>query len=295
MIIWRLLSINNTVEGSNPIKDVLVSDVLPTGIEFTDGKIYLNGEVVLTVDENTFEYVLSEVAYGADYVFTFEVVATNDAIGNPVNIATVVDPTDPEVPVTPEVPVEVKPEAKLDADKTVSKDSVVVGEEFTYTISVKNTVEGSNPIKDVLVSDVLPKGIEFSDGKIYLNGEVVLTVDGNTFEYTLSEVVYGEDYVFTFIVVATNDAIGNPVNIATVVDPTDPENPITPEVPVEVIEKVTVPIEEEVLGAESDDSLEQDNQVNTGIYDYSIIYLGTLLVSVFLFIVLYSRRRKLKV
>ncbi|CAM3727291.1 isopeptide-forming domain-containing fimbrial protein [Erysipelothrix urinaevulpis] len=231
------ITVKNTVEGSDALKNIKVEDTLPAGINFTDGKILVDGvESNATVTDNKFELILSEVSYGSDIKVSFKVKADEGIHGERVNIATVTNPEDPENPEEPEIPVVVVPDGNLEALKEVSDDKVKPGEEFTYTITVKNTVEGSDALKNIKVEDTLPEGINFTDGKVLVNGvESNATVTDNKFELILSEVSYGSDIKVSFKVKADEGIHGERLNIATVTNPEDPENPEEPEVPVVVV------------------------------------------------------------
>lgn len=218
---YYTITVTNAQEGSKPFKDVVVSDILPDGIAFVDGKIKVNGVEEAVVENNSFEVTLREIAYGTPVKVSFKAKATE--VGRFENIATVQDDSGNEI--RPRASVEVIPKGILAAAKTASADKVMIGDEYEYTITVSNDQEGSSPLKDVTVKDTLPAGIEFVDGEIKVDGVAEANAEGNHFEVTLSEVAHGRPVEVSFMVRTTIDAVDRVTNTATVTSQESEENP----------------------------------------------------------------------
>ncbi len=279
------IKVSNTVEGSDPLNNVTVEDVLPEGLEFTDSKVYVNGVLSdATVTGQSFKLVLDTLEYGQDVEVSFDVKALEGEFGVKVNVATVTNPEDPDNPEEPEVPVVVVPDEKLHSEKLASVKEVKVNDHFKYTINVSNTVEGSKPLRNIVVKDTLPKGLEFTDSIIYVNGIAVdAEVKNNGFEIVLEEVRYGEDISITFSVHVLDDATGTIVNVATVINPENPEEPQEPEVPVTVVPD---PVDPEPTPSEP-------KTPSTGIGSVTY-YVELLLVSIISLLALLVLKRKEK-
>ncbi|MUV07818.1 DUF11 domain-containing protein, partial [Planococcaceae bacterium Storch 2/2-2] len=138
-------------------------------------------------------------------------------------------------PVKPEVPTTVEPLGDIVAEKVINKSKVKPGETVTYTINVKNTVEGST-LKDVVVKDHLPKGFTLDATSLQVNGEAATakaTKDG--FEVVIPELKGLETATITFNADVSKDIeAGKHVNVAEVTNPEDPDKPVKPEVPTTV-------------------------------------------------------------
>ncbi|WP_169304441.1 T9SS type B sorting domain-containing protein [Pedobacter frigoris] len=164
-------------------------------------------------------------------------VAANLPVGTTTikNVAFVIDPTDPGNPITPEV--EVPTDGKLTATKTIvgNPATVKAGDVLTYNITIKNSfgtakagVTASDDVPSTLVNiNTISNGGVLTGNKIDWSG---LTVPAN-----------GSITLSFKATVAANLPVGTTTikNVASVIDPTDPGNPITPEVEVPTDGKLT--------------------------------------------------------
>ena len=234
----------NIAKDSEALKNVVISDNLPKGLKLLPETIRLNGREVdlskLNINGNNLSVTVPSIEYGKDYKVTFDVKITEEVKDKVINIGKVT--TDGEEPEEPEVVTPVIPTGKLEASKTVDKKSTKVGETLTYTIKAKNTVEGST-LSPVVIKDVMPKGLELVKGSIKAsNDKAVIEEKGNEFIATFDKVTGGQEISVTFQAKVTSEA-GKEVKNVAIVEGTDPENPdpekpITPVTPPEVVTPV---------------------------------------------------------
>ena len=113
-------------------------------------------------------------------------------------------------------------EAVFDATKTANKDSVKVGEDLEYTITVKNTGSAAGT---AIVKDTLQSGVHFKENsnvKVIKNNEIVEEYDTGLLSENSNgipvELAVDEEAKVTFTVVVDETAKGSIVNKATVND-----------------------------------------------------------------------------
>ncbi|HHT20973.1 MAG TPA: DUF11 domain-containing protein, partial [Tissierellia bacterium] len=208
--------INYTVEvvntGQVDIEDLVIEDTL---VPFEDMTLVesLDDDGVLQVGET--------------WTLTYTYIITEDdvAAGEVLNVVTVSDPENPEEPIDDEEPI-YKPSYTVEKTSD-TKDYAAVGDEIDYTIEVVNT--GEVAIEDLVIEDTL---VPFEDMTLVesLDDDGVLQV-GET--WTLS---------YTYTVTEEDVERGHVLNIATVTDPENPEEPIEDEeeIPLEELPGWTV-------------------------------------------------------
>ncbi|MFW3579198.1 Cna B-type domain-containing protein [Vagococcus fluvialis] len=131
------------------------------------------------------------------------------------------------------------PKGDFDAVKLADKEVLKPGEEFTYTISVTNTVTDST-LKNLSVEDIIPDTLEVVSN-VFLNGQDVGTISANQLQVTIPELKGKEVSNITFKVkVKETTPAGEIINKAKITNPEDPEKPKEPEVPVKVIRETDV-------------------------------------------------------
>jgi uncharacterized repeat protein (TIGR01451 family) len=152
---------------------------------------------------------------------TIEVVATATALGTQGNTATVSSMTAEKDPSnnTASATIVVEAQADVRIAKSASQTTLTEGDDFTYTLSVRNA--GPSTAVDAVVSDSVPAGvsvrsIDTSRGSCN-QGDPVLCQLGNL----------ASGATATIMIHATADRAGSPVNTAIVSSPTadpDPTN-----------------------------------------------------------------------
>lgn len=133
------------------------------------------------------------------------------------------------------------PNGDFTAKKEASKHLLVPGEQFSYKISVTNTVKDST-LKNLIVEDTMPDGIEII-GNLKLNGQVVGTISGDSFKVIIPELKGEETAEVTLDVKAKETASeGEVINIAKVTDPEEPDKPKEPEDKVEIVRETDIQV-----------------------------------------------------
>lgn len=131
------------------------------------------------------------------------------------------------------------PKGDFDAVKLADKEVLKPGEEFTYTISVTNTVTDST-LKNLSVEDTIPDTLEVVSNA-FLNGQDVGAISANQLQVIIPELKGKEVANITFKVkVKETTPAGEIINKAKITSPEDPEKPKEPEVPVKVIRETDV-------------------------------------------------------
>ncbi|MGL6198967.1 MAG: isopeptide-forming domain-containing fimbrial protein [Lachnospiraceae bacterium] len=211
------VEVRNTASGTIA-RNVVISDIsLPEGLK-VDGEIKVNDSGVTVTKEGTgFKAACSELPYNKTITITFTCTATEAVNGEVItNTATVSgdngDPQDSSTDVYINSP-------KLSIEKVSSKNEWKVGDMVDYTVTVKNTIEGTSA-RNAVVSDIsLPAGLAVT-GDVTVKGvdkaEVSKTSTG--FIIKVPELAYGAAMVITYECKATEAVNGTYVtNTATAV------------------------------------------------------------------------------
>ena len=228
-IVYNLTIINtgNTVYTNY----LTVVDSLPAGLEFV-GVDSISGADVLSFDESTLTWVLTNIDYKAPAVITVRVKVSD--VGSLTNNLTVVGPdgTTKTVNCTVDVPF-----ADLEVVKFVSNATVHKGDAVIWTIVVTNN--GPNLAEGVYVKDVLPRGLIF----VGADGDY----DPVTGIWTVGDLISGESRSLAIGTVA-NITNANVTNVAVVNSTThDPDltnnkanntTNVPPEADIEVVKEV---------------------------------------------------------
>jgi uncharacterized repeat protein (TIGR01451 family) len=154
--------------GPSVASSVVITDTLPAGTGFvsaSDQCSYSGGEVICRLGS-------LEVESGAQVVIEVEVGTTGFITNTVVVDADQPDPN-PANSVFEAVNT-VSPRVDLSVSKTASTDTVMIGDQFFYTVDALN--EGPSVATTVLITDTLPAEVEYlsaSAGCTYENGAVV--------------------------------------------------------------------------------------------------------------------------
>lgn len=131
------------------------------------------------------------------------------------------------------------PKGDFEAIKSVDKDILKPGEEFTYTISVTNSVTDST-LKNLVVEDIIPDTLEVVSNA-FLNGQDLGVISANQLNVTIPELKGKEVANITFKVkVKDTTPVGEIINKAKITNPEEPDKPKEPEVPVTVIRETDI-------------------------------------------------------
>ena len=243
--------------GEAAAENVVVTDEVPSGLILDEESISHNG---VLQDDGTIVWSFTEIEAGSAVTVSFTVtvlevdegktwknVGAVSAENDPEN-----DPDDPDEPVDPEDPhhgrkpkdsneVEIEvlvPKLTIDKEQSVNgggrtqgKLTVEAGDEVTYCLKVTNN--GTAAAENVIVSDVIPKGLTLVEGSISELGE--MQDDEETIVWNLGNMAAKASVTVSFKVTVPEvdeDAVWE--NVGAVSAENDPENdPEDPDKPVD--------------------------------------------------------------
>jgi uncharacterized repeat protein (TIGR01451 family) len=223
------LTVKNT--GQTNLINVRVTDNAPANIQFVSAD---KGTIV----NNKWSYNIPSLKVGESFPIAIKAKVTKYVEGTIKNTACVDAPAVPGTPddcddatVTPKKP-SISIDKKVDG---VEQKDVLVGEEFTYNLTVKNT--GEVALKNAIVTDNAPKNIQFIRAD---KGTIV----NNKWSYTIASLRVGESMTFKITAKVTTYSATAIVNTACVDTPDVPGTPddcddakVTPKKPGVVIDK----------------------------------------------------------
>ena len=187
-----------TNDGMGDAKDVVVRDVLGEGLKFVSATgNYSFDEVTRTVTW------IVDLAKGESKVFS--VIATVSGYGNVTNSLVVGNKTTGVNVTVPEI----------NPDKTVDNEIPNFGDNVTYTVTVTN--DGIGDANNVVITDVLDKGLKFlnATGNFTYDektGTITWTVDlakGETKTFNVNVTVLGYGVLSNTVVVGNKTAVRN--------------------------------------------------------------------------------------
>ena len=187
-----------TNDGIGDAKDVVVRDILGEGLTFVDATgNYSFDEVTRTVTW------IVDLAKGESKVFS--VIATVSGYGNVTNSLVVGNKTTGVNVTVPEI----------NPDKTVDNEIPNFGDNVTYTVTVTN--DGIGDANNVVITDVLDKGLKFlnATGNFTYDektGTITWTVDlakGETKTFNVNVTVLGYGVLSNTVVVGNKTAVRN--------------------------------------------------------------------------------------
>lgn len=151
--------------NSKAKQDVVVTDVIPEGIEVTNA-----GEGTYNQSNRTVTWNLGTIAGNAKKTLFLEVIVTElpegifeKTVENKIQLVT------PEKQLDAEIAFKVQ-KAKLSiAQTSETKSTVKAGETITYNIIIKN--EGAGNASNIKITDLLPEGVEYKESQYSINGE----------------------------------------------------------------------------------------------------------------------------
>lgn len=171
------------------------------------------GGLVTLSEESDYRATISGILAGAECAVAESDagLATHTTLEPDDGIVTILDPLLEQEPVTVVITNRFDV-GQLSLDKTVDRGTATVGDDFTYTVTVRNT--GQIDATDLTVTDVLPAGASF------VNADPAAKVDGSRVVWLLAELPVGGTAAFTITV--RYAATGHYVNTATVTNPDGP-------------------------------------------------------------------------
>jgi len=249
---YTINSRNTVSEGV--VKNWVISDNLPKGLEYEPGSLTVDGKAVTdATDKDAGEFAdstvtghLGDVTDTDVHTITFraKVTAENREGGDIQNTATITGDNVP--PDTPSTTIHVDPKnPKLQSEKNVTvaekapgnldKEHPEVGDTVRYTIQTKNTVEDSQVIKNLTISDVISDELTYVPGSLMVDGKAVTdAADDDAGDMTdgivtghFGDVADTDTHTLTFLAKVNIDDRGKDIsNTATVGgDNTPPDTP----------------------------------------------------------------------
>ncbi|WP_345319037.1 DUF11 domain-containing protein, partial [Novipirellula rosea] len=177
-------------DGPQPAVDVVVTNTLPADVEL------VSTSLPYSLSGRTLTYTLGDLDVGSVRTIDLEVLtATTGTLINSVDVTSSTDDPDATNNTSMETTEVNPPQADLLVTLDDSADPVLVGDSFSYNLTVTNL--GPEPATDVTLSSVLPTGTQFvsaTSGGQYDSGIV---------EFELGDLAVGESIDVSIDVVAT--------------------------------------------------------------------------------------------
>ncbi|MDO8223844.1 isopeptide-forming domain-containing fimbrial protein [Bacillus cabrialesii] len=180
----------NTIEDSL-LKELVISDELPDGIEYVSGSLKVDGTAVSDAQDDdkgdvTAGKVSGQIGDVTDtewHTVTFEAKVKPGQAGETIQNTASVTGSNIETPGKPKNEVDVYPRNPvLESKKTASiqakaegnkeENQTQVGDTLLYTIQTRNTIEDSL-VKNLVISDELPEGLEYVSGTLKVDNKAV--------------------------------------------------------------------------------------------------------------------------
>lgn len=207
------ITARNAEDATAPLKNATLTDTLPGSVDFVQGSVMVDGASGhYSFENNTLTVELGEIAPGAEKAVTFQVTVNNTAYNQSFQNTAILDAenSDPVVPADEGVTV-ADGTAKMFATKSVDKTKAKVGDTLTYTITASNADTATVPLRNVVMSDTLPKYVTFNQGSVAVDGSPVRTTfNSKTRQLTadLGDIAPGQGKVLTFSALVNNTAYG---------------------------------------------------------------------------------------
>ncbi|PXW80009.1 putative repeat protein (TIGR01451 family)/fimbrial isopeptide formation D2 family protein, partial [Pseudogracilibacillus auburnensis] len=181
----------NTVEDSI-VKNLVISDEIPEGLEYVDGSLEVDGQSVTDVEDDDKGHVVDGKISGQFgdikdtdwHTLEFLVIVKEGQAGADIKNVATVDGDNIDEPDKPEEEVKIYPrDPVLESEKSAKnletgKDKFEVGDTIVYTIKTRNKVS-DGIVEGLTISDELPKGLEYVTGSLEVDGESVTDAEDN--------------------------------------------------------------------------------------------------------------------
>lgn len=210
-----ILTVKNTLPD-DPLTNIVLTDILPSNVSFISGS--LSDEAAggtISISGNTvtvnLEFIAPNTTINAILTVQANVTGTAFNLFNFVssefqtitsNIIRTIISTVPSAPII---------------SKSTSATMAVIGQQFTYTLTVNNNQSGSVLLNNVILIDILPSNLTF------VSGSTRVSSIGNTVTVNITSIAAGAIANATIIVRAnTNGVVSNSFNL------TSPQFPFHP-------------------------------------------------------------------
>jgi uncharacterized repeat protein (TIGR01451 family) len=226
------ITLKNGMDATVAWKNVVLSDVLPTGVKLVSGSVALNGQTVLYgIAGQAIEVTVGDLKPGAEAVVSFDVRVLDSAEGTTIENVAVAKGDNGNKTATDNGVTVPKPKEDENQDnikdtvagtKTVDKTIVNTGDKVTFTITaINNTKEAWTNVQvyDVLDTSVLTLIDDsiYIDGIRYLSGSGKWSFIDRQLVVNLGDIAAGQSVKSDFAVQFKNDAANSTyVNQATI-------------------------------------------------------------------------------
>ncbi|AZV48838.1 hypothetical protein DIC78_07215 [Bacillus halotolerans] len=169
----------NTVADSK-VTDLVISDELPDGLKYIEGSLKVSHDGKGNVENGKVSADFGDVTDTEWRTVTFQAKIESGYAEKTIKNVATVDGGNIDTPDKPGTDITVDPkDPKLESKKTASikekaegnkdADHPEVGDTLLYTIQTRNTIEDSL-VKNLLISDSLPEGLEYVSGTLKVDG-----------------------------------------------------------------------------------------------------------------------------
>ena len=212
-------------------RDVVLTDVLDSGLTFEHGSVQVDGRTATHSYANrTLTVELGDIAPDTSVTVTFSAVVNSTAFGQTIHNVALLDGGNGGPVEAPAEDIEVDRGTSWgQVFKSADRSAASVGDTITYTVRATNVGVATDYWQNVVMTDVIPQHLEFIDGSVTVNGSTA-NVDSNfdantrTLTVRLGDIAPSETATVTFRVRVLEGAQGMfIVNVAYVgCDNTDP-------------------------------------------------------------------------
>lgn len=209
-----------TNNGPSTATGVVITDLLPPEVTFDSGS---SSQGAVSESSGTVTANIGTLASGASATVTLNVTATDSARGTITNSASVTateTETDAANNATTE-PTTIVPVVDVRISKSDSADPVNSGGSFAYTLTVTN--EGPSLASDVIVTDILPAGVNFATGSA---SQGTVSESSGTVTANLGSLDSGDSAIITLNVNVADSVRGTVTNTVSVVSTETDSNPV---------------------------------------------------------------------
>lgn len=217
------VTVRQTVDGAEA-KNVVITDTLDNGLVLDQNSF--EGVTVEESDEHSFKAVIPSLT--DTVTFTYKAKAPNygaHALKNSIKVTSDNGKNEPEI----SVPIDINaPVPVLTIDKTTDKEKYNAGDDITYTVTVKQTVENAEA-KNVVITDTLSEDLVLYQDSF--EGVTVEESDEHSFKVVIPSLT--DEITFTYKAKTPNkDAEGLTNNVKATADNIEDDPEIS--VPVDV-------------------------------------------------------------
>lgn len=215
----------NTDEAAVAIKDAVVTDTLPKGLDFQYGSVQVDGKNIsgTSYDDGTrvLTVPVGDIKPGKSVEITFVAKVNDDAYGSVIkNVAILKGDNAPDTKDEDDGVNVGDGTAKPYIEKTANVKKASVGDQIQYTLKVGNGETATVSLVNPVITDVLPKGLEFVHGSVYVDGksyqDVYYDAADRTLTINLKDIERNTEVEVKFSATVTEDAYNSTIqNLAT--------------------------------------------------------------------------------